>query len=649
MNEQLTVKDFFKFVEEFKKGREIDSATQQATLKAIQGLGNKISKTNERVTTKEEPAYQPSFKERLMSGVATAKSIGSGIKSIVKNPVEAIKTGGTAIGTKIADAEIAMEKYVGDILSAPKDFKLPTSKESKESKNPEADNIETPDEIAADAAKDNVELSKQILDTNEEALTELKLIGKALTGTTPAIGSKKPSSSASVSPQPPQPPPSDGPGMGVNIDLPDRKPKPEAPPKKEGKPGGKAAGAVGKGIGKSLIKKIPLVGAVAGLGFGAYRLMQGDTAGAAMEVASGVAGSIPGVGTAASVGIDAALAAKDAKAAEAAEATPTPSAAAPAPMAAPAPTAQPAEKQAPVSKPSKPKEETAKIEKKKEKGGDVFLTPDQEKAADPLIAEMLTLSNQIKDLNNDFSIPKDEKKTKRSEIVKKQEALVQQLDKIKPDLGFHVLQYSSAMDIDASKETSKSLTEKMKQDFKVDSAPKQEEAKAKPAEKASGEKVLSSKTITEKSSKISGETLTDEAKSAREQKLGLQEKYAQKAAPIVKKLFEEGKIEDRFATEEDYEKIPELAALRKEQQAEAAKLSDVEKAGTSYFSKEVSSISSDNQAMKDEMSAGGSTQPIVSNNVSSTSTNNFMPMKADPRPTHRGSALDRYNERVAAY
>jgi len=82
----------------------------------------------------------------------------------------------------------------------------------------------------------------------------------------------------------------------------------------------KAAGkAVAKGAGKGLlksgiksgIKKIPGLGAIAGLGFGAQRALAGDWLGAAGEVASGVAGSIPIVGTAASVGIDAALAARD--------------------------------------------------------------------------------------------------------------------------------------------------------------------------------------------------------------------------------------------------------------------------------------------------------------------------------------------------
>jgi hypothetical protein len=83
-----------------------------------------------------------------------------------------------------------------------------------------------------------------------------------------------------------------------------------------GKLGGKGLAKIaGKGLLKSGLKKIPGLGLVAGLAFGAGRLMKGDFAGAGMEVASGAASMMPGLGTAASVGIDVALAAKDAKAA----------------------------------------------------------------------------------------------------------------------------------------------------------------------------------------------------------------------------------------------------------------------------------------------------------------------------------------------
>lgn len=73
-----------------------------------------------------------------------------------------------------------------------------------------------------------------------------------------------------------------------------------------------ATKAAGKGVLKSALKKIPIIGAVAGLGFAASRLMAGDKTGAALEAASGLAGTLPGLGTAASVGLDATLAARDA-------------------------------------------------------------------------------------------------------------------------------------------------------------------------------------------------------------------------------------------------------------------------------------------------------------------------------------------------
>jgi hypothetical protein len=66
-----------------------------------------------------------------------------------------------------------------------------------------------------------------------------------------------------------------------------------------------------KTLGKSVLKKIPIIGALAGIGFALSRAADGDWAGAAMEVASGAAGTIPGIGTAASIGIDTALAARD--------------------------------------------------------------------------------------------------------------------------------------------------------------------------------------------------------------------------------------------------------------------------------------------------------------------------------------------------
>lgn len=72
-----------------------------------------------------------------------------------------------------------------------------------------------------------------------------------------------------------------------------------------------AANTTAKAVGKSLLKKIPLISIGAGLIFGAQRAMAGDFVGAAGEVASGVCGTFPGPGTAASVTIDVGLAGRD--------------------------------------------------------------------------------------------------------------------------------------------------------------------------------------------------------------------------------------------------------------------------------------------------------------------------------------------------
>jgi len=75
----------------------------------------------------------------------------------------------------------------------------------------------------------------------------------------------------------------------------------------------KSIAKIGTGaLGKSLLKKIPLLGLGMGAVFAAQRAMKGDIIGAGLEMLSGAASTIPGLGTGVSIGIDAALAAKDA-------------------------------------------------------------------------------------------------------------------------------------------------------------------------------------------------------------------------------------------------------------------------------------------------------------------------------------------------
>ena len=73
------------------------------------------------------------------------------------------------------------------------------------------------------------------------------------------------------------------------------------------------AEVAGKRVAKSAIKKIPVIGLLAGLAFAVDRAIDGDFAGAGLEVLSGAASLIPGVGTAASLGVDGAIIARDLK------------------------------------------------------------------------------------------------------------------------------------------------------------------------------------------------------------------------------------------------------------------------------------------------------------------------------------------------
>lgn len=72
-----------------------------------------------------------------------------------------------------------------------------------------------------------------------------------------------------------------------------------------------AAKVGGKSAVKCIVKKIPIISAVAGTGFAIERCLKGEWGAAGGEFLSGLAGCFPGVGTAASVAIDVGLAAND--------------------------------------------------------------------------------------------------------------------------------------------------------------------------------------------------------------------------------------------------------------------------------------------------------------------------------------------------
>lgn len=64
----------------------------------------------------------------------------------------------------------------------------------------------------------------------------------------------------------------------------------------------------------------------------------------------------------------------------------------------------------------------------------------------------------------------------------------------------------------------------------------------------------------------------------------------------------------------------------------------------------VAQTSTENADMeRDAKGKGGANNTVVSNNVSSNNTTKIVPMKASPRPEYTGSALDRYTSRIAVY
>ena len=75
--------------------------------------------------------------------------------------------------------------------------------------------------------------------------------------------------------------------------------------------GGAVSGIAGKATLATGLKSVPVLGALAGIGFGVNSLMKGDPVAAGLHVASGFASIIPGVGTAASVGLSGAAVARD--------------------------------------------------------------------------------------------------------------------------------------------------------------------------------------------------------------------------------------------------------------------------------------------------------------------------------------------------
>jgi hypothetical protein len=88
----------------------------------------------------------------------------------------------------------------------------------------------------------------------------------------------------------------------------------EVAAKGAGKGGFKAIlGNIGKFLSEKVLKRLPFIGTLIGLGFAFTRLMKGDVIGALLDVASALATSVPVVGTALSIAIDVFSAVRDTK------------------------------------------------------------------------------------------------------------------------------------------------------------------------------------------------------------------------------------------------------------------------------------------------------------------------------------------------
>jgi len=124
---------------------------------------------------------------------------------------------------------------------------------------------------------------------------------------------------------------------------------------------------------------------------------------------------------------------------------------------------------------------------------------------------------------------------------------------------------------------------------------------------------------------------------------------------------------DTEVTKHEYNQLKELnakgdveGAKKKLESIKAAKAAALEPSGIDAMGnvtgvtptatgKDVAQTSTENADMGREAGKGGANNTVVSNNVSSNNTTKIVPMKANPRPEYTGSSLDRYTNRITVY
>ena len=120
----------------------------------------------------------------------------------------------------------------------------------------------------------------------------------------------------------------------------------------------------------------------------------------------------------------------------------------------------------------------------------------------------------------------------------------------------------------------------------------------------------------------------------------------------IQELAKEGK------TEEAKKMMADIKMRREVNEEVAASIKSPEESLTpitpkmpsSTAANDVKTGSMENVALRDETAATkNQSQPIISSSVNNMTKNNYMPTKAEPHPTNRGSALDRYLAKSSVY
>lgn len=111
-------------------------------------------------------------------------------------------------------------------------------------------------------------------------------------------------------------------------------------------------------------------------------------------------------------------------------------------------------------------------------------------------------------------------------------------------------------------------------------------------------------------------------------------------------LAKEGKVDEVHAS------LDKMAAAKKAalEPSGVDAMGNVTGAAPTATGKDVVQASTENKDMeRDAKGKGGANNTVVSNNVSSNNTTKIVPMKASPRPEYTGSSLDRYTSRITVY